>query len=361
MKRSSWSMLVALGAAVVGCGGEEVLDPVGAERLTVPPAGQGVQLTTGDFDVAEGTDEQDCYFFRVRDLASKGGMSPDESMILHRTEVAYNAGSHHMNLFRVRTILDLDPENGPVQKSVDGQSPCAKSANWKDWPLIANTQTDGHFDWTYPDGVGNELMPDEWIMLQTHYVNASTQKTPGVGHVDVNLWMMPKGDLQYQLGTLFATKQSIRVCQSNPKPTYDGTCQFNSEKPVQIIGANGHFHSRGKEFDIYGWDGMSATKPAPAERFYQSLQWNDPPMKHAPELDVPVTQSGGIWYSCTFEWAEPPPSIGCSGLDALDKQLFGTPDDQLDCCYTFGNTVDRAEHCNVFAYYYPKADDVNCF
>ena len=38
-----------------------------------------------------------------------------------------------------------------------------------------------------------------------------------------------------------------------------------------------------------------------------------------------------------------------------------TPDDQLDCCYTFGNSAEVAEHCNVFVYYWPKVEsDVFC-
>ncbi len=37
-----------------------------------------------------------------------------------------------------------------------------------------------------------------------------------------------------------------------------------------------------------------------------------------------------------------------------------TPEDQQDCCYTFGPQVDRNEHCNIFVYYYPRADDVSC-
>ncbi|MFO0757776.1 MAG: hypothetical protein U0359_14875 [Byssovorax sp.] len=345
----------------MGCGDEVPPAPSDENLLEIPAAGTGIHLATGDFRVDPGTEEQDCYFYRVRDLAAEAGMNPDEPVILHRTQIAYKKGSHHMNIFRVRSILDLDPKNGAIQKSVNGQSPCSKSVNWKDWPLIANSQNDGYFDWSYPDGVGNELMPEEWIMLQTHYVNATTQQTPEMGHVEVNLWTMPKSELVHPMGTVFATKQSIRVCQHNPTPRFNGTCQINSSEPVHVIGANGHFHSRGKEFDMYSWDGKTAETPPASERFYQSLAWNEPPMMRSPELDMTLPSDGGIWYSCSFVWTPPPSNIGCKGLDDLDKELFGTPDDQLDCCYTFGNTVDRAEHCNVFAYYYPKSDDVNCF
>ena len=327
--------------------------------LEPPPMGQGFQMTTGQLFVEPGTELQICYFFKVRDLAIKGGLPPDESVILHRVQAAYLPGSHHMNIFRVRTIKGLDPANGAVQASVNGSSACSISSNWSDWPLIANSQQAG-FDWTYPDGVGNELMPDETLMLQSHYVNASTQKTQNGGDVDVNFWVMPKADLQFQMGTLFATQQSIRICQSNPTPKFSGSCSFNSATPVHIIGANGHFHSRGKEFGMYVWDGVTPAIPPETDRFYTSDQWNEPPMLHSPDLVVDAPAKGGVVWTCSYQWVPPPPEIGCEGLNALDKMLYKTPDDQLDCCYTFGNTVDRAEHCNVFTYYYPKQDNVNC-
>jgi len=330
--------------------------------LEAPLPGEGFQITTDNFPVDPGNEVQDCYFYRVRDLAAAGGFNPDESFLLHRVQIAYRVGSHHMNIFRVRTILDLDPANGAIQRSLNGTAACSKSVNWADWPLIANSQSGGEtVDWTYPDGVANELQPDEWIMLQTHYVNATTQVTPGGGRVDVNMWAIPRADVQYLMGTIFATKQSIRICQSNPTPTFSGTCNINSPTPVHIIGANGHFHSRGREFGMYAWDGTTATTPPETDRFYLSDRWDDPPMAHSPELFQEVPNGGGIWYTCSYEWQPPPASLGCEGLNRLDQEIYGTPTDQLDCCYTFGNTVDRAEHCNVFGYYYPKTDDVNCF
>ena len=48
-------------------------------------------------------------------------------------------------------------------------------------------------------------------------------------------------------------------------------------------------------------------------------------------------------------------SLGCDGLNALDKQGAN------DCCYTFGPIVEANEHCNIFVYYYPKSDNINCF
>jgi hypothetical protein len=340
-----------------------VTDPA---ALVAPPQGQGFQFGTGAFDVPAGTEEQDCYFFNIGQLATAAGLPGDQPVHLHRVQLVQKAGSHHMNLFRVRSIPpaqghNLGPAGGAVQKGTNGQGECFKSPNWSDWPLIANTQQEGDLDWTYPDGVANSFNPDEWIMLQTHYVNASDQQTPQGGQVAVNFWTIPTEQVTDEMGTLFATLQSIRICQHNPTPTFESNCSIKNSDTVHIIGANGHFHGRGTKFDIYKMDGPSSSTPPDADRFYESTQWADPPMLHSPDLSVDVAPSGGIWWSCSYQWTQPDPAAGgCDALNAWDKAKHGTPDNQLDCCYTFGPIVETNEHCNAFVYYYPKRDDIFC-
>ena len=252
-----------------------------------------------------------------------------------------------MNLFRVRTIHNLDPANGSPQVAINGVGQCFVSANWADWPLVANTQIEGNLDWTYPDGVANELQSDETLMLQTHYVNAATQETPdGVGQVGINLYGLdPSRQVKYQMGTIFATNQSIRICERNPTPTYSASCQVHSPTPVTIIGANGHFHSRGKQFDMYMWDGTSTTPPDDSARFYQSIAWAEPPMLHSPDLAAQVVANGGVWYTCSYQWQDPGVLTNgadtCGTLNAIDAKKYGTPPAQQDCCYTFGGAGRR--------------------
>ncbi|WP_050435683.1 hypothetical protein [Chondromyces crocatus] len=352
---------------VVACDGDDGVTPQppgddDPAHLEPPPSGAGFQLESEDTQVAAGDEVQDCYFFRVSELLERAGMPADAPLNLHRVQIAQRDGSHHMNIFRVRTRLGLDPEKERVVKNKNGVGECFKSPNWADWPLIANSQQDGQLDWTFPDGVANVLQPDEWLMLQTHYVNATSQSTPeGYGKVRMNFWHLPASEVTAEMGTVFATKQSIRICQSNPAPIFHGTCQINSPEPVKIIGANGHFHSRGATFDMFAWDGVSIAPPPESERFYSSDRWDDPPMLTSPDLDLAVPSQGGVWYSCTYRWNQPDPSVGCSGLDKFDAERYGTSEENLDCCYTFGPIVETNEHCNAFIYYYPKQDDVNCF
>jgi hypothetical protein len=323
-------------------------------------------MLTDLFKVPPGEELQVCYFFKVSDLLAAGGMDPTQPLELHRIQIVQEPGSHHMNLFRVRSIVNLDPANGSPQVGVNGVGQCFVSSNWADWPLVANSQQLGNQDWSYPDGVANELDPSETLMLQTHYVNAATQNSPdGVGMVAINLYGMERAQVAYQLGTVFATNQHIRICEGDPTPSYSNTCQFGSPTPVTIVGANGHFHSRGKEFDIFTWDGTSTTPPAESARFYQSMTWSDPPMLHSPDLAVQVPAGGGVWYTCSYDWQDPSQltsgALTCDSLNAFDAKKYGTAAASQDCCYTFGPQVDLNEHCNAFIYYYPKQDNVNCF
>ncbi|NUP13731.1 MAG: hypothetical protein HOW73_47450 [Polyangiaceae bacterium] len=348
---------------VAGCPEEPEPNPTPQEELEAPPAGEGFQFGTGEQPVKAGDEVQNCYFFKVSDLLEKGGLDPTKPLNLNHVQVFQTDGSHHMNIFRVRTVGEgedaLIPEQGPY-KNVNGQGPCFKSPNWADWPLVANTQIDGTLDWQFPEGVANVLQPDEWIMLQSHYVNATTQDTPdGAGEVIINFWHLPDDKVEHEMGTLFATKQTIRVCQSNPEPEFSGGCQFKNPEPVTVVAANGHFHSRGKKFEMYNWDGQSPDKPASSEMFYESSAWDEPEMAIDNKLST-IPANGGVFYTCDFQWTQPEEAVGCEGLNAFDQTKYMTPEDQLDCCYTFGPIVEKNEHCNIFVYYYPKSDDISC-
>jgi hypothetical protein len=337
----------------------------GAEAPTFEPwileelsAAQGFWLRTPEFEVPQGAEIQDCYFFRVPDLA--GGAD----LMIDRVALGLNTGSHHMNVFRVKTIVGLDPaagapiDLGGVQGTVirgdDAGIQCWKSVNWADWPLVSNSQQSAAdqqlIDWRLPAGVATRLAPGELLMLQIHYVNARDQVTPFAGRAGANFYRSTDGDTQ-ELGTLFATQQSIRVCRSTPKPSYSGACALPAGA-YTVTAANGHFHSRGRRFRVYGWDGTSTTRPGDDALFYDSSDWAEPDMEI--DLDVALPTSGGVWWTCDYQWTAP--AGGCEAVDARDPQHAN------DCCYTFGPIVEASEHCNLFLYYYPKiAGDVTCF
>jgi hypothetical protein len=316
----------------------------GFEAWTLEEPEGGFQYITPELAVEAGTERQDCFFIEVPDL--DGG----KDMYFSRVKTAINPGSHHMNVFRVKTIKMLDGEPGDHVSNGE----CFKSSNWSDWPLVANSQNsesaDPYTDWQLPANVAHRFSPHEKLMVQVHYVNAGTQETPFGGKAGINFYRSSDPE-PVELGTMFATKQSIRICRSNPTPSFTGACNFGSDAPVNVIAANGHFHSRGKQFSMFAWDG-EASEPADGSMFYQSVEWDEPLM--ATGLDTQIPAGGGVFWTCDFMWREPTAPTTCADVDGRDPQMAG------DCCYTFGPTVENSEHCNAFVYYYPKSDDLFC-
>ena len=299
----------------------------GPSDVQLAPPRSGFQLTTGAWDVPPGAEVQRCYFVRV----PGGGADP---IYVNRIEAAQNPGSHHLNVFRVKTNRALDGEEGSV---VDGGE-CWKSGNWSDWPLVTNSQEEGYLDWKLPEGVAHRFAPGEKLMLQSHYVNASTQKTPGRARAFINFHFAPSPPTA-ELGTVFASNQNIRICPGDQERGFYTTCRFARGREVTVVAANGHFHSRGRRFEIEAVDAANAALGAP---FYRSTEWSDPVFTR--DLGVAVPAGGGVGYSCSYTMARD----ACA--DSADS-----------CCATFGPHVETQEHCNAFVYYYPKIQDATCF
>jgi hypothetical protein len=318
-------------------------EPVAVELEELTPD-KGFSLHGPSFEVPPGVETQDCYFFEVPDI------DDGQDVWINRFQMAQRPGSHHMNIFRVNTVVYLGGQPGDVVRGGE----CRISTNWSDWPLVANSQESNPdeptIDWQLPDGVAQRFHPHELLMVQSHYVNASLQKTPAGGEVRINFYKSPVTN-PIEMGTLFATQQSIRICQSNPVVSYDGACSFPSGTEIHVAAANGHFHGRGTRLQMYAWDGQSLDHPGDDAMFYESTDWNEPPMMT--DLDARIPSGGGVWWTCNYAWREP--AAGCDIVNELDNEQAN------DCCYTFGNSAENAEHCNVFVYYWPKVDsDIFC-
>jgi len=315
----------------------------GVEPLTLE---QGWSLHIPPFAVPPGVEVQDCYFFAFPDLNGDGS-----DVWIDRFKMGQRTGSHHMNVFRVNTIVNLDGRDGDVVQGGE----CRISTNWADWPLVMNSQDSlpdkPAVDWQLPDGVAQKFTPGELLMVQSHYVNADLQRTPHGGEVRINFYKSAVAE-PMEMGSLFATQQSIRICESRPQVSFDGACAFSSTTPGQtfhIAAMNGHFHSRGTRFRMYPWDG-GIDHPGEDTRMYESTAWDEPPM--AIGLNVVVPENGGVWWTCDYQWRAP--VGGCREVDPRD------PEQADDCCYTFGTSAEHSEHCNAFVYYWPKTENVFC-
>lgn len=307
------TLVMAFTFAASGCS-STTDPPVDPNAIDLAPPTNGVQLQTPQFTVEAGTEVQHCYWFK---LAS------DVDLDVVRIQVKYLTGSHHMNLFQ--TDEQFDDHDADCFKGVF--SPMGTNG----YNLIVGAQT-GAMDWQLPAGVGFHLKAHRQLMLQTHYVNASTQKTAtGFGRVKVNLVSEPDASkITAHMGTMFANNVNVDI---PPRESRSFTTSCALAKESTVVALTGHFHSRGKAFSVnLAPDGVD-----PTDEIYRSRAWDEPPFNVLTKAVV-IPAKGALQYTCDYQ----------NDSDAEVK---------------FGPHVETDEHCNLFAYYYP-ADETGthyCF
>lgn len=293
-----FALVAPLLAALAGCNDNF------PDALTTPS--RGFQIAIPPFEVPAGQEIQDCYYLSPR--ITKG-------MHIHRIVVDMAKGSHHMNLFRFDST-------GTSFKDGDIERGCWSAVAFDRWSLVVNSQSSDRIDWTLPDGVFQRIEPTDLFMLQTHYVNATTQKSPqGAGRVTINFYESEPGTAKYEMGAMFANNRAIRLPPLG-ESSFTTSCAFPQD--VNLVSVTGHFHSRGKTFEIgTTTDGAGANY----KKIFESTNWDEPPTaRFSPGLFVPA--NGTMRYTCSFF----------------------NPTNQV---ITFGPHVETDEHCNLFAYYYP--------
>ncbi len=283
--------------------------------VVLPPPERGLQLSVGPFAVPSGSEVIRCFWRKV-----------PADIDITKIELAYNRGSHH---------LDLYTTGYPMP---DGEFDCSQPAAWGNWPsevarglpedagpprLVVGFQNDS-IVWELPQGVGYRLRKGQQLLVQAHYANAATQRTPTARGFDVvNLHAAPS-PVEDLAETLFDEDEELSLA---PGETYRRTrfCELPAE--VTLIGMFGHFHSRGRRFRVWQWDPATRSDGA---LLYESTQWDDPP-----------------WYT-NQAWEGP---VRLRGLRM--EAEYDNPEDRE---IRWGYEVDANEHMETYAMFYPSLD-----
>ncbi|MDP3279208.1 MAG: hypothetical protein Q8Q09_28715 [Deltaproteobacteria bacterium] len=322
--RLGLSVLITLSALASGC---PVEAPYVPPVLQPPPPGRGIQLRVS-FEVPPATEQQRCWTFRL---------PTTENLEVVRYEIAYNTGSHHMNLFRAIPSVEADGRARglriPAETGLEGGGvECFNAIEFGVFDLVVGSQ-ESRLDWSLPAGVAYRLHANSLMILQSHFVNGATQRTPGNrAEVLINLWTAENPtQIQNHLGTMFANNRQLNIPPRSSNVAFSRGCDL--PQGGTFIAMTGHFHSRGRRFVAFD----SPNGVTPGNECYRSTNWSEPPFvtfdgtagRPAP-LTVPP--GGGLYYTCFF-------------------------DNPTNVPITFGPHVDYEEHCNLFAYYYPSDPD----
>jgi hypothetical protein len=290
---------VLLLAVLAGaCGGSSS----GVQPL-LPKPENGYQVVIGPFQVPAGHEVQLCQTLKLPN---------DQPVALHEIEAAKTLGSHHLILSK--SDLDLP----------DQTFDCWGVTNWEEFQFVADVQQKLDLDWTLPDGHAIILQPHQQLMIQAHYVNATTVQTPDEGLAFMNLYTMPMEQVTNKVGSMFTVNTNIYI------PPHSGftnhrNCLFSQQ--VNLVGMTGHFHARGLTFDVDQLDFFQK----PTQQIYQNTDWNDANFQ---TWDDPIFTPYGIQFSCTY---------------------FNDTDQAI----TWGAHADVQEHCNLFFHYTPREPGVD--
>jgi hypothetical protein len=317
--------------------------PSSVKDIQLPVPDPGAQVIFPHFDVPAGTEVQGNYYLTLPNT---------EEMRVTRFEILYPPGSHHLNFYAYQGDNAINPPKpeGTIEWTFNPVS-------FDDYALRAGSQRT-HLIWDLPPGVAFKFDPHQKIDAQIHFVNTGLQTSPIGGTGVVNLYAAPDPSMaSMPMGTMFG--QNINVALPPHSTTiwdYGITFdRFGINQEVTIAAANGHFHWRGKTFEIRLWDGQNRNpdgtpvgcRPCTPEqtsgefdrmgvqnRIYLSDNWNDPPFTTYGSGKVKIPPGWGIIYRAVF-------------VNNTNQAI------------QFGPRVENQEHCNIFVYFYPGPDDGN--
>lgn len=272
--------------------------------LAAPPAGQGIQVVIGPFEVPSGQEVQKNFYQKL---------PTDQDLYVTKIELAYNTGSHHLNVFKSD---DIDV--------ADHMEDSFSAIAWESWDMVVASQRNA-LTWTLPEGVAIHLKPHQQMNFQTHYVNGITQTTPGgMGKVVVNFYTTDKANVKAYAGAVFANNKKVLLPPHTEATFRKETKPFPND--AHILWMTGHFHGWGKSFVVNRWDGTQT-----GAEVYSNKTWDEPPVKF---FDTPLEVKAGESLSYTT-----------THVNNTDKEV------------KFGPHVETDEHANLFIFYYPAPDE----
>jgi hypothetical protein len=295
--------------------------------IQLPAPSRGEQLNVPPFPVPVGKEVQRNYYFKLKN---------EQDMWVDRIEFLNPPGSPHLYLF------DGEPSPFPDGYFEEG----FLVVPFTDWTLRASSQA-GRLDWRLPRGTAIRFKAHDQLLAQTHFVNVGAQTSPIGACATINLHALEPGAAPLPMGSMLIQNRNIVIPRQVGEISFDYGISFSYYRhnvAVKIAAIAGHFHLRGKRFEIRKWDGANRNlngtpatgefdRMGPENTIYLSEDWAEPSFELFSEADAPELPPGwGVVYRSTFV-------------------------NNVDSRFCFGTRVANQEHANVFMYFYPGLPD----
>lgn len=262
-----------------------------------------IELHTTEFLVPAGAEIQSCYYTTL---------SNDHDLLVQQYDATQVKGGHHVIMF--------EPVNAKPDGTVEDCTQGDAMVNYR--PLVLTSELN-HLK--LPDNLGIRIRAHAHVVLQSHYINTTTDDIKAVD--TVKLQFAKAGAQVEQLG-FWATS----VLDLNIPPLQKYTMKYECSAPqdMKVISLIGHMHNNGAQLSI------DLGAPGNVQRVYTIDTWEStfrdtPPAKTWTMADPLVVHSGDlIDVSCTW--------------NSTASQTLHFP----------------AEMCASNAWYYPATESITC-
>jgi hypothetical protein len=265
-----------------GAGGTPTTD-----LLAPPPADEGVQYRMVS-SIEPGQEIERCQLF----------VAPKEGIFVRKDEVRFTAGSHHVLLYRTAYPAIPTENSKGVKLDATQVHDCADgaTAEWNVNGVLAGSQS-GNGDsmlGELPDGVAVKVEPGTVLVMNTHYLNATSERVDADARI--NLYSLPAEKVKTEAGVLFYYNPFIAV-PANGAATARMRCPVQDD--ISIVRVQSHMHRRGVGFAAYLGDSDGANQ----QEIYTNTEWERVPAKEfTPLLQVKAGQT--IDYHCDYKNTE---------------------------------------------------------
>ena len=312
---------------LTGCSSADGLAPASNgdpnDLLDPPPAGQGLQLRMVS-TIAPGQEIERCKFFQV----PAGGLN------VHEAVVRYVTGSHHVLLYRTSytSIPTVTRDGKALTPDENGVFDCAEgaAADWDITGVVAGAQSPKAKNAaTFPPGVAAKLAPGTVLVINTHYLNASSQ--PLVADARLNIYTLADKDVVHEGGFLFYYNPFIRI---PARSAASSRMRCTLPQDITLISGQSHMHRRGVGYTA------NVVEPAGGSltQIYESHDWEDVPIADwSPGMQLHAGQS--IDFTCHYQNSE-------------ERQVAQGPTTKDEMCMFLGNYYPRnpeLEGCGIDA------------
>jgi hypothetical protein len=281
MKRAFVYFTLA-GLTGIACSAIEEEDDQG---LAPPLPGEGLQYKMVS-ELGPGVETERCHFF----------VAPPEGLYVHRQQVKFTPGSHHVLLFT--TPYTEIPKKDRFGNDVDtsGVFECGKSGPTAHWDVdgVAGGSQTAHgppIIEDLPADTAVFISGGRILLMNTHYLNASTK--PLVTDARINLYTIPKDQAKREAGFVFFYNPFIRI---DPMSTAEarGVCPVLED--VYLVNAQSHMHKRGVDFVAHLVDAGGKA----VDTLYQGTEWEEVVMKRNQPHKL-LAKGQGIDYKCGYD------------------------------------------------------------